>query len=326
MGMSPESQDDHVPPQVGGVSEVELDAMASRHLAPLSVGTEFSLDYSYWMPPPSDWVGGRAGVSSGDARVVMVSRRGTAGGDRGSDVSKGRTRAQSHADAREELLPDFAPVRRSRLLDTKEAGNSEDAARWSVPVILSALSVVAGVVFWLATAMLRINQGEGCCLTSWKGDRQMLVGPCVLYRPWPLYTAQRLSMGPRSVTLDQIQAITSDGYRTHFSAFILYSVSSPNELSAGADFPDTMEALSQSAFAQAVGEASLSTLISRQGWVADSVARLLQDDLQRWGVRIHSVELLQIGQVYDSGIRRALSGDAESAVENQVPRRFGATA
>lgn len=210
---------------------------------------------------------------------------------------------------REAVLPRFTPARQSNLLAGSNRKPASPHRLFEVPLL--AVMLVAGLLLslWASTGLIRIRPGEQYCVLNYSGVQKTFSGPHLLFRPWPFYECKLLDSGPRSLTVHGIQALTSDGFRPMFSICVVYGATD-QESPWGRDHSETIRNKAISAFTQAIGEVTLPTFISQQRAVGALVVSDVQQGLSRWNIQIHSVEVLEVGRIHDSSIRKSLPGNA----------------
>lgn len=178
-------------------------------------------------------------------------------------------------------------------------------------LVFSAIFLTTTFAYWASCGMIRVQLDECVRILHWSGRQELAVGPRRLFRPWPIYEVHRFMSAPQSCNVNRIQALTADGYRPEFSIYVMYSIEGPDALSARADPTTVIHSLVRSAFTQLVGEVTISTFVSRQKWISERVAESLEENLGRWGIELHSIEVACVGKISISSIRAALSGDDE---------------
>ena len=183
---------------------------------------------------------------------------------------------------------------------------------------LAAFALLALCIAWVINGTIRIRVGDCVLLSHLSGNEEVLWGPRLSFRPWPLFKAKRFDAGPHECQVNRVASLTADGFRPEISIFILYSISGPRAISARRDSELAIQTLAASSVSQLAGELNLATLVSRQSQVGDRVVDSIQKNLNGWGINIHCVEITRIGRVGVSNARFAFASPEEQSVSSHV--------
>lgn len=216
--------------------------------------------------------------------------------------------AASSAEGEESSSPlqSFDPVPRARLLRKRSATDSPGLMKFGLWVATLSLVSIGCIGSWLLKGVLRAYPGQCFRLQNCKGREEIVVGPCLAFRPWPFYTRHPFVVGPRHCLVESVQPLTADGFRADLSVHVLFSVANPKSLAARQDPEVLIAPMARSAFSKCTGEIELSTFVARQHSLCDRVAGSLQLSLETWGIKIHSVEISRVGSIGFSNARSAM--------------------
>ncbi|MBV8300543.1 MAG: slipin family protein [Candidatus Dormibacteraeota bacterium] len=134
--------------------------------------------------------------------------------------------------------------------------------------------------------------------------------------PLGIERAVRVDVRINSVEVQTHEAITLDQAMVRVVATLYYQVVNPQlAVSKVSDFREATASLAEAQLRGILGKVTLDDLLSMRAQLGPSVTKVIDDEVEPWGVRIISVELRDV--ILSEAMQRALARQAEAERERK---------